>query len=77
MSVYAARMKRNLRETIQDRDALLRRVQHVVSMCNETIGRAHIVDSRIVSTARIVLHLMQYIESGDDRTYEEFNEAVH
>ena len=58
MSVYAARMKRNLRETIEQRDELLGRIRTV----RENLDLMGSVDPPVADAVRTVLN---YVETGE------------
>lgn len=58
MSVYAARMKRNLRETIEQRDELLGRIRTV----RESLDLLGSVDPPVADAVRTVLN---YVETGE------------
>lgn len=57
MTVYASRMKRNLRETIEERDELLGRIRTV----RESLDLLGSVDPPVADAVRTVL---DYVETG-------------
>lgn len=57
MTVYASRMKRNLRETIEERDELLGRIR----MMREVMGN---YAERDPEGGKLIVEMLEYIETG-------------